>query len=222
MFRSPRTLIALLSVAALAACNDSDVNAVHTTNFAVVRLVNATDTPITVVGNSVVDTVNTGIPFGSQSSCLIVDLTTVSPVVFTVAGTGEVIAFTSTLALGANVTVVAYAGADGRPILTTLSNVFTPAPGQAGLRLFNAAAGSGTLFASANGTPIITTGTSFGAASAFVSVSSAPMDITIANGTSIVLDAGLQAFPAGQNSTMVVGPPATGTVPLRFFTSTGC
>jgi hypothetical protein len=39
---------------------------------------------------------------------------------------------------------------------------------------------------------------------------------------SVVLDAGLTAFPQGQNSTLVVGPPAAGTVNLRFFTVQGC
>jgi hypothetical protein len=30
------------------------------------------------------------------------------------------------------------------------------------------------------------------------------------------------AFPLGQNSTVVIGPPAPETVPLRFFTVQGC
>jgi hypothetical protein len=30
------------------------------------------------------------------------------------------------------------------------------------------------------------------------------------------------AFPLGQNPTVVIGPPAPETVPLRFFTVQGC
>ena len=36
------------------------------------------------------------------------------------------------------------------------------------------------------------------------------------------LDAGRLAFPVGQNSTVMVGPPAAGTDPLRFFTVQAC
>ena len=63
----------------------------------------------------------------------------------------------------------------------------------------------------------------FGTSSSFVSVPTDSASITFADQFSIVLDAGRIAFPLGQNSTVVVGPPApAATAPLRFFTVQGC
>jgi hypothetical protein len=61
-----------------------------------------------------------------------------------------------------------------------------------------------------------------GSASNFVSV---PIDsgrIVFSNASSVVLDAGLMAFPQGQNSTVLVGPAASDSTPRRFFTAQGC
>jgi hypothetical protein len=89
------------------------------------------------------------------------------------------------------------------------------------LRFFNGEATSGPLVMRRNGvalTPFV----GFGSASRFVSVPTDSASITFSSQTSFVLDAGRMAFPLGQNSTVVLGPPAPETVPPRFFTVQGC
>jgi hypothetical protein len=89
------------------------------------------------------------------------------------------------------------------------------------LRFFNGVASTGPLVMQRNGA-VLTPFVGFGAASRFVSVPTDSASITFADRFSVVLDAGRMAFPLGQNSTVVVGPPAAGTDPLRFFTVQGC
>jgi hypothetical protein len=225
MFRPSYVLGAMVSLAALSACNDTNGNFVHTNAIAVVRFVNASDTPISVLNNGVLDTLNTSLVFGGQSSCLLVDLstTTTTPLTFTNGVTRIVIpGFSTPLFVGGSFTVVAFSDASGVVQLATLGNAFTPLVSEAGLRFFNAAVTSGTVFMASNGQPI-TTGVNFGGTSGFVNVPAATQDITFTNGTSTVLDAGGMTFIAGQNTTIIFGPPVSGTTtPFRFFTVAGC
>lgn len=223
MFR-PSQLFAILPLAALAACNDDTSNFVfvHTANTAVVRFVNATDTPITVRANGVIDTVNTRLGFGQQSSCLLVDLTTTLPLTFTNGVTTVIIPGVVTPPLiGGSFTVVAFAALNGPVQFVALNNAFVPTPGSAGLRFFNAASPAGPLTIRGNGVAL-SPAVNFGQSTAFLSVSPDPMGITFTNGTVTVLDAGTLAFPIAQSSTIIVGPPSAGSTTFRFFTTVSC
>ena len=220
MFRPPHVVVGALALMATA-CNDSNSNFVPAAT-ATIRLVNDTDTPLSLIVRGIPDSANTRITFGQASNCVIVDLasTTVPAVTVTNAVTGASINFTPALTVGASLTVVAFGDTLGVQF-ATLSNRFVPATNDAGLRFFNGAPSAGSLFMQRAGialTPFI----GFGAASNFVSVPTDSASITFSNGSSVVLDAGLMAFPLGQNSTVLVGPPASGTIPLRFFTVQGC
>jgi hypothetical protein len=220
MFRPSHVVVGALALIA-GACSESD-NIVHTLNSATVRLVNDTDTPLTLTVVNTVDSANARIPFGQSSACVFVDLSNVPALTITNGATGASIAFTPILSAGDNVTVVAFATtALGNVQFAALNNRFVPAANGAGLRFFNGVSSTGPLLMRRNGvalTPFV----GFGSASSFVSVPIDSGSITFADQFSVVLDAGLMAFPLGQNSTVVVGPPAPTTDPLRFFTVQGC
>ena len=224
MFRPSHVVVGALVLTA-AACSDSD-NVVHTLNSATVRLVNDTDTPLSLVNAGILDSTSGVLVFGQASACVFVDLNNALRLTIT-NGAGATIAFTPILSPGDNVTVVAFAATVGNVAtmgnvqFTTLNNRFGPALNSAGLRFFNGVSSTGPLVMRRNGL-VLTRFVGFGAASAFVSVPIDSASITFANQTSVVLDAGLMAFPLGQNSTVVVGPPAPETNPLRFFTVQGC
>jgi hypothetical protein len=221
MFRSSHVVVGVLALTATA-CNDTTSNFV--VNSAAVRLVNDTDTPLTVSSRGRTDTLNRRLVFGQSSTCLLVDLsnTTVPPLTVMNAVTGVSITFTPPLAVGDNVIIFAFGDSLGQVQLNAISNRFVPAANDAGLRFFNGVPQAGSLRMARN-TVVLTPFVGVGSASPFVSV---PIDsgrITFANSVNVVLDAGLMAFPQGQNSTVVVGPPASDTtVLLRFFTAQGC
>ncbi len=224
MFRPSHVVVGALVLTA-AACSDSD-NVVHTLNAATVRLVNDTDTPLSLVNAGIIDPVNTALVFGQASACVLVDLTNTPTLTITNVA-GATIAFTPILSAGDNVTVVAFAAtvgnvaAVGSVHFATLNNRFVPASNGAGLRFFNGVSTTGPLVMRRNGL-VLTPFVGFGGASRFVSVPIDSASITFSNQNSFVLDAGRMAFPLGQNSTVVLGPPAPETVPLRFFTVQGC
>jgi hypothetical protein len=153
---------------------------------------------------------------------MFVDLSHATVPTLTVANavTGASIAIPPALTVGASVTIVAFGDTMGNVRLTTLSNRFVPAINNAGLRFFNGALQAGTLFIQRAGVAL-TASIAYGAASSIVSVPTDSAAITFSNGSSVVLDACLLAFPLAQNSTVFVGPPASGTVPFRFFTAQG-
>jgi len=218
MFRPFHVVVGALVLTA-AACSDSD-NVVHTLNAATVRLVNDTDTPLSLINAGILDSASAGLVFGQASACVLVDLTN-SPTLTITNLAGATIAFTPTLSAGDNVTIVAFGIPGGTVQFATLNNRFVPATNSAGLRFFNGQATNGPLVMRRNGvalTPFV----GFGSASRFVSVPIDSASITFSSQTSFVLDAGRMAFPLGQNSTVVLGPQAPETVPLRFFTVQGC
>ncbi len=218
MFRPSHVVVGALVLAT--GCSESD-NVVHTLNSAIVRLVNDTDTPITLNVFNAVDSANARLVFGQSSACVFIDLSNVPALVITNGATGASIAFTPVLSAGDNVTVVAFGPTLGNVQFASLNNRFVPVANSAGLRFFNGVASTGPLVMQRNGA-VLTPLVGFGSASAFVSVPTDSALITFSDRFSVVLDAGRMAFPLGQNSTVVVGPPAAGTDPLRFFTVQGC
>ena len=129
MFRPSHVVVGTLVLMA-AACSDSD-NVVHTLNAATVRLVNDTDTPLSLVNAGIIDPVNSALVFGQASACVLVDLTNTPTITITNVA-GATIAFTPILSAGDNVTVVAFAAtvgnvATGTVQFATLNNRFVPA-----------------------------------------------------------------------------------------------
>ena len=229
MFQRSRTLVALIPLVILAgACddNDDDVTGIGT-NTATVRFINATNANIDVSNAGTVATGNGNLGFGVSSSCMTVN-TSGTGLVFNQAGTTTAIpGFTSTLTSGGNYTVIAYpgAGATGTQFVTFNNAGFTANTGQAGLRIVNAASGTGSLVALGNGTALgAGTGVAFGTAGGFMSVNAGTQAITFntGTGTTTVANAGNLTFTAGQNYTLVIAPPATGSTTLRTFLVTGC
>jgi hypothetical protein len=220
------TLCALASAAMLAACGDEvdDITLPTTTN-ATVRFVNATNTSTTVANNGAVATGNSTLGFGSGSSCMTVKAASPN-LTFTNSGTNSgITGFTPNFQANGNYTVVAYTGANGTTQFATLDNTYTPTAGQAGLRVFNAASGSGNVVLLGNGTALNSgTATTFGNSGSFFSVPAGSQTLTFntGTGTSTIANLGSVSFTAGQNTTVVLGPASTGTAPLRAFTTSGC
>jgi hypothetical protein len=221
MFRPSHVVVGALALMA-GACSNND-NFIQVASIATVRLVNDTDTPLSLTNAGVLDSANVRLVFGQASTCVIVNLTNplVDGLVITNGATGATIPFTPTLRSGDNMTIVAFGATAANVQFAALDNHFVPAANSAGLRFFNGVASTAPLLMQRNGgaiTPLVR----FGLASSFVSV---PIDsglITFSDQNSVVLDAGRMAFPLGQNSMVVLGPPAPETNPLRFFTVQGC
>ena len=219
MFRPSHFVVGALALIATA-CSDNGNFAPF--NSAAVRLVNDTDTPIVLTNAAIFDPTTVRLAFGQSSGCLSIDVSNIRALAVTNAVTGESIPFAPTLSPGGSVIVVAFAGTTGNIRFATLNDRFLPATNDAGLSFFNGASGTGALVMQRNGTAL-TPFVDFGTSSSFGSVPIDSASITFADQFSIVLDAGQIAFPLGQNSTVVVGPPApAATAPLRFFTARGC
>lgn len=190
-----------------------------------VRFINATSTNIDVSTGGTVGTGNNNIGFGNSSSCMTVNASQPG-IVFNQAGTSTAIAgFTPSFTAGGNFSVIAFQNGTTTQFVTIDNAGFTPTTGQAGLRIFNAASGSGNLVVLANGTALGTgTGVSFGTAGAFTNVAAGLQAITFNTGagTTTVANAGTLNFTAGQNYTLIVAPAATGSTTLRTFLVSGC
>jgi len=222
MSRSSYMLVAVLPLAFVAACGDKTTD-LFPGGGARVRFANATNTTVSVVNDGVLFTSNTGIGFGGTTSCITVDASNPSALVFTNTSTGAtIVGFTPTLTPGGSFTIIAYIGATGTTQFAILNDAFTPTSGSAGVRTFNAASGSGTVTIVSNGTALPGTSATFGTASSFVSVPSGTDAITVDSGTNQIVDAGSLTFNSGQTSTLIVGPAAAGTTTLRSFTTNGC
>jgi hypothetical protein len=219
------TLCALASAVLIAGCDDEDdISSPNTT--ATVRFVNATgNSNISVAQNGTVGTGNSALGFGSGSSCMTVNSGTPN-LTFTNSSTGASISgFTPNFSSNGNYTVVAYTDASGNTQFTTLNNSFTASSGQSGLRVFNAASGSGNVVLNGNGSALNGgSTTAFGNAGSFFSTPAGTSTYTFntGTGTSTIATAGSQTLNAGQNSTAIIGPAATGSTTMRAFFSTGC
>lgn len=218
MIRPCHSVVGVLALIATA-CSDNNFVPLNT---AAVRFVNDTDTPLSIVNGSVLDTVSARIAFGQASACMSVNVSNISGLTITNGTTGQPIVFSPNLAPRGSVIIVAFGGTTSAVRFATLNDRFLAATNDAGLRFFNGVSSTGPLTmqrVGAERTPFI----AFGTASDLVSVSSDSAATTFANAMSIVLDAGRLAFPPGTNSTVVLGPPAPpATAPLRFFTVQGC
>lgn len=223
MLKSTRLFALIAPLAVLAACGDDSTDITGTTSTARVRFVNATGSSLSVANNGTVGTGNNGLGFGGLSQCMTVNLNNGSGLSFTNATTNaSVSGFSPTFTNGGDYTVLAYTDANGNTQFATLNNAFTPTTGNAGLRFFNAAAGSGNLTIMGNGSALGSGSVGFGTGGSFFSVPAGTQTITFNDGSATVLDAGAMSLTSGQNSTIIVGPPLTGATTLRSFTTNGC
>ena len=227
-----RTLAAALLVPtlALAACDDDgDITGIGTANNATVSFVNATSTSLDIAVNGAVSTGNGALGYGTTSTCMQVDATNSGLAVRQTGTSNALPGFTPAFQAGGNYTVIAYPGTGGAGQFAIVSNAYTPATGQGGLRVFNAGApGSNydvyvTAPNAALGTPQANN-IGVGTGSSYFSVNTGTAQqirITNAGSQTVVLDVGSQSFTAGKNATLVIAPPAGGTAPRAFVVS-GC
>jgi hypothetical protein len=213
--------LALCSLAIVAACSDDDDD----DNNSLVRVVNASNTAIDVASGTTIGTDNSNIGFGAGSTCLTTNSVDPDLNVTPAGTTNAYSSFALDLHAGQHYVTVAYPGFSGATAFSDIATGATPAVGQAGLRVFNAAAGSATydVYVTAPGTAALgtagATGIGFRTASGYISVPPGTSQVRLTNaGTQTVLiNAGSLAFTAGQNAVLVIAAPGPGTTALRTF-----
>jgi hypothetical protein len=197
---------------------------------ATIRLANSTAVPLDFLQGTTALSGGSNLAFGASSACSSVNAATPNLSVVQTGTTTPLPGFTPTLEVGKSYSVIAYPNAANVIQFATLPNLFTPAAGQAGLRVFNATtiAAAFDVFVTAPGatltTPTIANVLS-GASSAFVSVPAGGSQIrltAVGTTTPVLLDFGTQTLTAGQNVTLVIAPPAAGQTAPRAFLVVGC
>ncbi|MFL5618517.1 MAG: DUF4397 domain-containing protein [Gemmatimonadaceae bacterium] len=222
-------LALLASSGVLAACGGDDVTGTNANN-ATVQFINATAVSLDVAQGGTVATGNGALSYGTTSLCIATDASN-SNLAVRQTGTSTALAgFTPAFQAGGNYSVIAYPGAPGVIQFATVSNAFTAAAGQGGLRAFNGA-GAGSSYDIYVSTPGAASATAvannvgYGSGSSYFNVvagSAQQVRITNAGSQTVVLDVGSRTFTAGQNVTLVIAPPVTGSPSPRAFFVTGC
>jgi hypothetical protein len=226
-----RTLALALvaSSVAIAACGSDDVTG-NNANDATVQFINATAVSLDVAQGGSVATGNGALSYGTTSLCIVTDATNSNLTVRTTGTSTALAGFTPAFQPGGNYSVIAYPGAPGVIEFGTVSNAFTASAGQGGLRVFNAA-GAGTsydIYVSAPGASSATAGANnvgYGSGSSYFNVAAGTAQqvrITNAGTQSVVFDVGNRTFTPGQNVTLVLTPPLSGSPEPRAFYVTGC
>ena len=223
-------LALLASSVTLSACdNRSDVTGLNANN-ATIQFINATTGSLDVAQGGTVATGNGALSFGTTSLCIAADANNSNLAVRATGTSTALPGFTPAFQAGGNYSVIAYPGTGGTTQFATLSNAFTAASGQGGMRVFNAA-GAGTsydIYVSAPGASSATSvanNVGYGSGSSYFNVpagSTQQVRITNAGTQPVVIDAGSRTFTAGQNVTLVIAPPLTGSPAPRAFYVTGC
>ena len=231
MLQLRRLALALLaSSVALVACGSDDVTGTDANN-ATVQFINATAVSLDVAQGGTVATGNGALSYGTTSLCIATDATNSNLAVRQTGTSTPLPGFTPAFQPGGNYSVIAYPGTTAATILfATVSNAFAPTAGQGGLRVFNGA-GAGTSYDIYVGTPGGSSATAgannvgFGSGSSYFNVAAGtPQQVRVTNAGSqtVVLDVGSRTFTAGQNVTLVITPPVTGSPVPRAFYTTGC
>lgn len=220
------SLAALVPFVFLAACGSTnDDSGINTGTSATVDFVNATGSNISVSNNGVVAAGNGNLVMGASSSCMDVNPST-NALAFTNGVTNDTISgFTPDFLAGSHYTVIAYTDASGNTRFTTINDAFTPTTGMAGVRVFNAASGSGNVVVLGNGTALGTgTGVAFANTGDSFSVPAGTEAVTwnTGTGTATIADAGNLSFTAGQNYVLVLTPAATGSTTLGSYLIPSC
>lgn len=223
---------ALLFTAALAACDTQATSTGYAAGgaSAAVRVANATTASFDVASSGLVAPGNGGIVFGAASTCTATDAGAPDLTV-RVSGTGTALAgFSPAFAAANRYIVIAYANGSGPTQFTTLAtSAFTPVSGQAGLKVVDAAPGTGIFDvyvtpAGAALDSVRATNLSFGGNTNFFNVVAGTVQLRLTTGgtQTVVFTAGNESLSAGRNYVLVIGPPTTGTSALRSFLVAGC
>jgi hypothetical protein len=192
-----------------------------------VRFANATSSALSMLQGGNALTGATNLAFGTSSSCSSVSATTPALSIVQVGSTTPLTGFTPTFQAGNTYTVLAWPTTAGAVQFATLGTTFVPATGQAGLQIFNATGTPYDVHVTTAGATLATPtfpNVAAGTSAAFASVASgsSQVRITAPGSTTVVLDAGAQTFTAGQRTTLVIAPPATGSTTPRVFLVAGC
>lgn len=194
-----------------------------------VRLANATDNPLDLLQNGTALSGSSALAFGTSSACNSVNAATPALTITQASSATPLAGFTPALVAGHPFTFVAFPGAAGVVQFATVEQAI-PTAGQAQVGVFNATAQPTGLdvyltpSGAALGTATIANVGSGSASASFVSVPVGSSDVRVtANGsTTVLLDLGSQTFVAGQNTMLVIAPPASGATSLRAFFVPGC
>jgi hypothetical protein len=197
---------------------------------ATVRLVNASDSTLNLLRGAAVLTGSSNLAFGTSSACSSVDATTPALTVTTAASATPIVGFAPVLTAGNSFSLVAYPLSAGGVQFATLPNAYVPTAGMTGLRVFNATGGTTgyDVYVTADGAPLgtatVANVAAGGIGSSFVSVAAGAREIrvTSAGGSAVLVDLASQTLVAGQNLTLIIAPPPTGSTALRAFLIPGC
>ena len=223
---------ALTPLFALAACDTVELvepgGTPTTGGTATVRFVNATGTGLDIAQSGVVGTGMSNITYGGSTSCFTVNANSPALSVRNTGTTTALSGLTTNFASNGSYTVLAYPDASGTTRFAVLPNVYTPATGQAGLRVFNATTGTYDIYTAALGGSFVTpsaTAVAAGSTSNFFNVTpgtGAQLRISNAGTTTSALTLNNLTWTAGQTQTLVIAPPVAGSTTLRTFLVSGC
>jgi hypothetical protein len=235
--RITAAILALVGVAALAACSDDD-NPVDTgNNNTTVRVLNATTGTsagaLDIAQNGTVGTGNGNIAFGSASSCVKVNNANPGLTIRSAGSTTDLTGFTPSFTAGNTYTVLV-TGTTAAPTFTTLDDAFTtPSAGNAAVRIINATSAAtagtgqwdiyvnpGTTLGSPNATALGRNGQS-----TYLTVPAGQANtirLTNAGSTTTLQNISVPSITAGNVQTIVVTDAATGSTTLRTFTLADC
>jgi hypothetical protein len=195
-----------------------------------VRIANATDGALTLLQNGVALPGASNIAFGTSSTCNSVNATTPALTVTQAGSSGALSGFTPSLVAGHPFTFVAFPASGGAVQFASIEQAVSTASGQSGLRAFNGTAGASgfDVYVTAPGAPLgaatianVAPGT---ASTSFVSIpgGAAQIRLTTTGSATVVLDLGTQTLTAGENTMLVIAPPAAGSTAPRAFLVAGC
>lgn len=212
-----------LAAVALTACEDG----VGPDSTARVTVVNATNAQLDVLTDGQLSPANARLNFAGGSRCLVVDPTNTGLSLRESNSLLTVTTFNSAFEPGGTHTVIATQTTTGVFSTLTLSNLNTPLSGNGGLRVVNAGGGTQTYDVYVTDPGVSLSGQSArgsslasGQASSFFSVTAGTpqqVRLTTAGTTTTAIDVGTHVFEAGQNVTLVIGPPAPGSSVRRTF-----
>ena len=192
-----------------------------------VRLFNATANPLSLLQGT--SPLASNLAFGTSSSCSSINAAAPNLAITQGTSTTPLPGFAPSLTAGQSYTVIAYPNATGTVQFATLANTYTPTSGQSGLRVFNATTGATgyDLFVTASGAPLGTptiANVAAGASTPFISVPAGTSQIrlTSAGVTTVLATIASQGFTAGQNTTIVIAPPAAGSTTPQVFVVPAC
>jgi hypothetical protein len=219
----PGFALALLSCAALAACDDGlGIVGTGGQTGATVRFVNATAAPVDLTAGGQIIPGDGHILAGTSSKCIALTAASGDLGVRAAGEASDIPGFTPEFVVGGTYTVIVFPGLAGATQIATLSGAFTPASGRSGLRIFDAIASADAydVYLTPPGAPLgaaSAAGLGFGAGTPFfeVSAGTSQLRLTFAATQAVAIDAGTVTLAAGDSPTLVLVSP--GSSPARIF-----